>query len=108
MRALLDRLAEGGDQALRRVVEAVIGSAVADLEAGEVEFELVVPAALIQQRVRGLGHCRRPATIRQDHKWEPVRLDAVTVELPSRCSKGCWQPFEPNGCEKCRRQRRAA
>lgn len=108
MRRLLERLAEGGDQALRSVVEAVIGSAVADLEAGEVEFKLVAPAEFIQQRVKGLGRCRRPATMRQDHKWEPVRLDGVTVELPSRCGKGCWQPFQPQGCEECRRQRRAA
>ncbi|MEO1583764.1 MAG: recombinase family protein [Planctomycetota bacterium] len=108
MQSLLERFAEEGEPALRSVAEAVVGSAVADLEESEVDIELVVPAAFIERRVRGLAERRRPEAFRQAPKWEPILLDAVTIELPERCSKACWEPFKPSGCDDCRRQRKAA
>ena len=108
MQGLLKRFAEEGEPALRSVAEAVVGSAVANLEKREVEVEFVVPAAFIERRIRGLAECRRPAAFRQAPKWQPIPLDAVTIELPERCGKDCRKPFEPSGCDDCGRQRRAA
>lgn len=108
MQAMLQRFADEGEPALRSVAEAMIGSAIADMESSEVDFEFVVPAAFIERRFRGLAERRRPEAFRQAPKWQPIPLDAVTVELPERCSKDCWEPFKPIGCDDCRRQRRAA
>ena len=108
MQAMLERFAEEGDSSLRCVAESMIGSAVADLEESEVEIEFVVPAAFIEQRVRGLAERRRPTACRQAHKWQPIILETIAVELPERCSKDCWRPFKPRGCKGCRRQRRVA
>ncbi|MEO0610420.1 MAG: hypothetical protein AAFZ67_08290 [Planctomycetota bacterium] len=108
MQGLLERFAEDGEPAFRSVAEAIVGSAVADLEKSEVDVEFVVPAAFIDRRVRGLAERRRPEAFRQAPKWEPILLDAVTIELPERCSKDCWKPFKPSGCDDCRRQRNAA
>ena len=108
MQAMLQRFAYEGEPALRSVAEAMIGSAVADMETSEVDFELIVPATFIERRVRGLAERRRPEAFRQAPKWKPIPLDAVTVELPERCSKDCWEPFKPRGCDDCRSQRRAA
>lgn len=108
MQGLLERFAEEGEPALRSVAEAVVGSAVADLENSEVDIELVVPAAFIERRIRGLAERRRSEAFRQAPKWEPIPIDAVTIELPERCSKDCWEPFKPSGCDDCRRQRNAA
>jgi hypothetical protein len=108
MQALLERFGHEGESALRCVAEAMIGSAVADLHQSEVEFEFVVPASFIARRVMGLPDCRRPASFRQTPKWKSIPLGAVTVELPRRCGKRCWEPFRPQGCVDCRRQRPAA
>ena len=108
MQAMLERFAEEGESALRCVAEAMIGSAVADLEQSEVEIEFVVPAAFIERRVKGLAERRRPTASRQAHMWQPIVLESISVELPERCSKDCWRPFAPRGCKGCRRQRRAA
>ena len=108
LRGMLKRLAEDGDTALRTVVEAMVGKAVADLEAGEVDFEFAVPGELIEQRIRGLPSSRRSTTCRQAHKWTAIHLSSLTVELPERCSGDCWEPFEPRGCDNCRREKDAA
>jgi hypothetical protein len=68
MQAVLERFADEGEPALRSVAEAMVGSAVADLEQSEVDFEFVVPAAFIERQVRGLAERRRPATFRQAPK----------------------------------------
>jgi hypothetical protein len=108
MQALLERLAEKGESALRCVAESLIGSAIADLERNEVEFEFVVPAAFIERRIKGLADRRRPAAFPQAPKWKPILLDALTAELPERCGKACWKPFIPKGCDHCKRKSRAA
>lgn len=108
MQAMLECFAEEGESSLRCVAESIIGSAVADLEESEVEIEFVVPAAFIGQRVKGLAERRRPTASRQAHKWQPIILESISVELPERCSKDCWRPFKPRGCERCRRQWQAA
>lgn len=108
MQGLLERFADEGEPALRSVAEAVVGSAVADLEKSEVDVQFVVPAEFIERRVRGLAERRRSESFRQAPKWEPIPIDAVTIELPERCSKDCWEPFKPSGCDDCRRQRKAA
>ena len=108
MQGLLERFAEEGEPALRSVAEAVVESAVADLETSEVDVEFVVPAAFIERRVRGLAERRRPEAFRQAPKWDPIPLDAITIELPERCRKACWEPFKPSGCDDCRRQRKVA
>lgn len=108
MQSMLERFAAEGEPALRSVAEAMIGSAVADLENSEVAFEFVVPASYIEQRVRGLAERRRPEAFRQAPKWRPTLLDIVTVAIQRPCSGDCWEPFELNGCADCRRQRKAA
>jgi len=106
--AMLRAFADGGETSLRRLAETLISSAVADLDAHEVEFEFAIPKELIEQRnVRLAARCG-PAPCRQAYKWRPIPLDAVTVEVPKRCSGDCWEPFEPKGCDECRRQRNAA
>lgn len=105
---MLKDLAAEGDPALRKLAETMISSATAKLDANEVEFEFAIPAALIERGHVRLAARNGPAPYRQAYKWRPIHLRTVTVEMPMRCGKDCWQPFKPQGCEECRRQRRAA
>jgi hypothetical protein len=105
---MLKDLASEGDPALRKLAETLISSATARLDANEVDFEFAIPADLIQRRNVRLAARNGPASCRQAYKWRPIPLDAVTVELPKRCSGECWEPYIPKGCDDCRRQRKAA
>lgn len=104
----LAAFAEAGDPAFRRLAETLISSAVADLENGEVAIEFAVPASMIERRIMGMGRPCGPKAPTHTHKWRPLALGSVTVCLPRRCGKDCWQPYVPQGCGGCRRQRRAA
>lgn len=104
----LAAFAEAGDPGFRRLTELLISSAVADLEKGEVAFEFAVPPSMIERRVMGMGRRCESESANHTHKWKPLSLDALTVCLPERCETDCWQPFVLQGCEECRRQRRAA
>lgn len=104
----LAAFADAGDPGFRRLTELLVSSAVADLEKGEVAFEFAVPSSMIERRVMGMGRRCESKTVNHTHKWKPISLDAVTVCLPERCGKDCWEPFVQRGCEECRRQRRAA
>ncbi len=106
--AMLKDLASQGEPALRKLAETLICSAIARLDVNEVDFEFAIPADLIQHRNVRLAACNGPAPCRQAYKWRPIPLDAVTVEVPKRCSGDCWDPFEPKGCDDCRRQPKAA
>jgi DNA invertase Pin-like site-specific DNA recombinase/F0F1-type ATP synthase membrane subunit b/b' len=106
--AMLQALAEEGETSLRKVAETLISSAVANLDENEVDFEFAIPAELIEQRNVRLAARNGPAPCRQAYKWRPIPLDAVTVDIPKRCSGDCWEPFEPSGCDDCRRQPKAA
>ncbi|MCC5821651.1 MAG: recombinase family protein [Phycisphaerales bacterium] len=104
----LAAFAEAGDPAFRRLTETLISSAMADLEKGEVAIEFAVPASMIERRVMGMGRPCGPKALTHTHKWRPLVAGRLTVFLPKRCGKGCWKPFVPQGCDECRRQRRAA
>lgn len=106
--AMLRDLASEGDPALRKLAETLISSATARLDANEVDFEFAIPADLIQRRNVRLAARNGSASCRQAYKWRPIPLDAVTVELPGRCSGECWEPYIPKGCDNCRRQPKAA
>ena len=105
---MLARYAEEGNPALRELAKTMIASAVADLEKDEVAFEFAIPADLIQRRVLSLPDRCGPATCMQAYKWQPIVLDAVTVEVATPCRGDCWEPYVPNGCGDCHRQRDAA
>lgn len=104
----LTAFAEAGDPAFRRLIETVVSSAVADLEKCEVAIEFAVPPSMIERRVMGMGRRCGPKAPTHTHKWRPLPIGRITVCMPKRCGKGCWQPFVPQGCDECRRQRRAA
>ena len=106
--AMLKNLASEGEPALRKLAETLISSATARLDANEVDFEFAIPADLIQRCNVRLAARNGLAPCRQAYKWQPIPLDAVTVEIPKRCSGDCWEPFEPKGCDDCRRQSNAA
>ncbi len=108
LRDLLDQLADAGDSALRKLAETMIGSTVADLGAGEVAFEFVIPNRMIEQRIMGLMHTSELATRQQAHKWNPVLIRKTRIILPPRCQGDCWDDFKPKGCSDCRRKRKAA
>jgi hypothetical protein len=105
---MLARYAEEGNPALRELAKTMIASAVADLEKDEVAFEFAIPADLIQRRVLSLPDRCGPATCMQAYKWQPIVLDAVTVEVATPCRGDCWEPYVPNGCGDCHRQSNAA
>jgi hypothetical protein len=105
---MLAQYADQGEPALRELAKSMISSAVADLAAEEVRFEFAVPAELIHRRVISLPHWSGSAPCRQAYKWEPIYLHAITIEVPKRCNKYCWEPFRPQGCEECLRQGRVA
>lgn len=105
---MLQAFADEGETSLRKLAETLISSAVARLDANEVDFEFAIPAELIEQRNVRLAARNGPAPCRQAYKWRPIPLDAVTVDIPKRCSGDCWEPFEPSGCDDCRRQPKAA
>lgn len=104
----LAAFAAAGHPAFRKLTEMLIASAVADLKSGTVSIEFAVPASMIQHRFMGMDRPCKPKWRTHTHKWKPLPLAAITVELPERCSKDCWEPVEPKGCDDCRRQRRAA
>lgn len=108
LRAMLEELAEDGDPALRKLAETLIGSAVADLGAGEVAFEFAIPSFMIEHRVMGLPHTSELASRQQAHKWNPILLKKTRVLLPPRCQGDCWNAFKPKGCDDCSRKGKAA
>lgn len=108
LRNLLEQLSDDGDPALRKLAEAMIGSAVADLGAGQVAFEFVIPSSMIEQRIMGLLHTSELESRQQAHKYNPILLKKTRVILPPRCQGDCWDDFKPKGCSDCRRKRKAA
>lgn len=71
LRVLLEQLADDGDPTLRKLAETMIGSAVADLGAGEVAFEFVIPSSMIEQRIMGLPPTSELASRQRTYKWNP-------------------------------------
>lgn len=108
MADLLDSLASTQNSDIRHVFETLIDEAVCDLEKREVSFSLAIPASMLAQRDLCPPVGSGSKSFYRTNKWASIPLHAVTIELPAACHAECQRPFEPKGCNNCRRKRKAA
>lgn len=105
---LLDELYSDCDASLRHICEVLIDSAIADVEAREVNVCFAVPANMLSRLDVCPARSRGSEPAQRTNKWQPISLGMLTVLLPKGCRGSCWDPYIPKGCSDCRRKRRAA
>ena len=107
--SFIDELATNKDASLRLMAETFVSKAVADMRTREVEIEIAIPASMIGAADKvGLTPGMGTPSVRRTNKWAAMPFACVTIDLSKRCDGDCHEPFEPSGCDGCRRQRRAA
>ena len=105
---LLEELHSERDASLRHVCEVLIDSAIADVEAREVDVCFAVPASLLSRLDVCPASSRGSGTAQRTNKWKSIGLGTLSVHLPKGCRGSCWDRWQPMGCNDCRRQRNAA